>query len=68
MNDTGFESTVESTADTIKNSVSGFADDMGEKLGDALGEAQRLIKEYPAAALIGAVVVGFAAGRLLRRG
>lgn len=67
-----FNSAFDSTAETIKDSVNGFASDitsdMSEKLGDVFGEAQRLIKEYPAAALIGAVVVGFAAGRLLRRG
>lgn len=68
MDNTQFESTFESAADTIKDSVSGVAHDMSEKLGDALSEAQRLLKEYPAAALIGAVVIGFAAGRLLRRG
>jgi hypothetical protein len=68
MSNTNFESTFEDTAETIKSSVSGFAEDMSEKLGDAVGEAQRLLKEYPAATLIGAVVIGFAAGRLLRRG
>ena len=67
-----FNSAFDSTAETIKESVSVFASDitsdMSEKLDDAFSEAQRLIKEYPAAALIGAVVIGFAAGRLLRRG
>ena len=61
-------STFDSTAENIKESVSGIASDMSEKLGDVLGEAQRIIKENPAAALIGALVIGFAAGRLLRRG
>ena len=30
-------------------------------------DVRKVIKAYPAAALIGAVVVGFAAGRMLRR-
>jgi ElaB/YqjD/DUF883 family membrane-anchored ribosome-binding protein len=61
-------STFDTTAENIKDSVSEIASDMSERLGDVLGEAQRIIKENPAAALIGAVVIGFAAGRLLRRG
>ena len=37
------------------------------KLRDMLGDVQGALKAYPTAALIGAVVIGFAAGSLLRR-
>ena len=66
MDNTTFES-FESAAETIKETVGDFASDVSDKVDDLLGDAQRLLKAYPAAALIGAVVIGFAAGRLLRR-
>ncbi len=68
MSNAAFDSTVETIKDSVNGFASDIASDMSDTLGDALSEAQRLIKQYPAAALIGAVVVGFAAGRLLRRG
>jgi len=37
------------------------------KLNDMWGDVQGMIKRYPGVALIGAVVIGFAAGRLIRR-
>jgi ElaB/YqjD/DUF883 family membrane-anchored ribosome-binding protein len=57
----------ETTTDGIKESFNDIANEMKDRLGDAVGEAQKLIKENPAVALLGAVVIGFAAGRLLRR-
>ena len=60
--------TLENTASYLRdNSVGDMASDVNSRIGDMLGEVQKVIKAYPAAALIGAVVVGFAAGRMLRR-
>jgi hypothetical protein len=49
--------TLENTADYLRTN----------QLGDMWGDIAGVIKAHPTAALIGAVVVGFAAGRLLRR-
>ncbi len=63
MDTTSFED----AADAVQDAALDVASDVSRRLSDALGDAQRLLKEYPAVALIGAVVIGFAAGRLLRR-
>lgn len=60
-------STFETAAEAIKETVDDLASDVSSKVSDMFDDAQTLIKTYPAAALIGAVVIGFAAGRLLRR-
>jgi len=67
--------TLESAADTIKDVNSSIADTLGDaasyirnkKFTDMWDDAQGGVKAYPAAALIGAVAVGFVVGRLLRR-
>lgn len=60
-------STFETAAEAIKETVDDLASDVSSKVSDMFDDAQELLKTYPAAALIGAVVIGFAAGRLLRR-
>lgn len=57
----------ESAAEALKDAANDVASDVNRRVGDMLSDAQRLIREYPAPALIGALVIGFAAGRLLRR-
>jgi len=63
MHTTSFEEATEA----VQDAASDVASDVSRRMSDVLGDAQRLLKEYPAAALIGAIVIGFAAGRLLRR-
>lgn len=63
---------LDSAASTLLSGATSLEDTASylrsNKLRDMLGDVQGAIKAYPTAALIGAVVVGFAAGRLLRRG
>jgi hypothetical protein len=49
---------LESTASWLRN----------KNVRDMWSDVEGTIKDYPVAALLGAVVIGFAAGRLLRRG
>lgn len=61
--------TFEATADTIKHKIDDAASYFRDKQArDIWSDVEEQMKAYPVAALIGAVVVGFAAGRLLRRG
>lgn len=57
-------STLQSGADTLGNTASYIRKN---KVGDMWSDIGGLVKAYPTVALIGAVVVGFAAGRMLRR-
>lgn len=60
--------TLESAADNIKNKIDDAAAYFRDKEArDIWSDVEAQVKAYPVAALIGAVVVGFAAGRLLRR-
>ena len=78
----GLESAAEglhANADILPPSASRFAHQTSDKLeatasyvrknrsGDMLSDLEGLVSEYPAQALLGAVAVGFLAGRLLRR-
>lgn len=57
--------TLHSGAESLENTATYIRKN---KVRSMLGDAHGLIKSYPTAAVIGAVVVGFAAGRMLRRG
>lgn len=57
-------STLHSGADSLESTASYLRKN---KVGDMLGDIGGLVKAYPTVALIGAVVLGFAAGRMLRR-
>jgi len=74
--------TFESASDTITDTLHGLGDTaarVSEKVSDTIDDAasylrndlwddaQRIVKANPAAALLGAVAVGFVVGRLLRR-
>jgi hypothetical protein len=70
MADTPFST---SSSSPVAHSLSDTLDDTASWLRnmnvrDMWSDVEGTIKAYPVAALIGAVVVGFAAGRLLRRG
>jgi ElaB/YqjD/DUF883 family membrane-anchored ribosome-binding protein len=68
------------TADRLTSNVNQFAHDAADKISapadyvrekkvrDMVADVGACIKAYPTQALIGAVVVGFFAGRMLRRG
>jgi ABC-type transporter Mla subunit MlaD len=58
-------STLHSGADSLEDTAKYLRKN---KLSDMLGDVGGALKAYPTAALIGAVVIGFAAGRILRRG
>lgn len=58
-------SRLHSGADSLENTASYLRKN---KVGDMVDDISGLVKAYPTVALIGAVVVGFAAGRMLRRG
>lgn len=61
--------TFEAAADNIKHKIDDAAAYFRDKQArDVWSDVEEQVKAYPVAALIGAVVVGFAAGRLLRRG
>jgi hypothetical protein len=60
----GAASTLQSGADTLENTASYLRK---HKVGDMWSDLGGLVKKYPTVAIIGAVVVGFAAGRMLRR-
>lgn len=69
MADTPFPS---SPSSPVTHSLTDTLDDTATWLRnmnvrDMWSDVEGTIKEYPVAALIGAVAVGFAAGRLLRR-
>ncbi len=57
-------STLHSGADSLEDTAAYLRKN---KLRDMLGDVAGAIKAYPTAALIGAVVIGFAAARIMRR-
>src|ERR1022692_658625 len=70
---------IHANADKLPPNVSGFAHQTADKLGatanyvrgnkleDMVSDLGKYVKANPAQALIGALVVGFLAGRMLRR-
>ena len=70
---------IHANADKLPPNVSGFAHQAADKLGatadyvrgnkmeDMVSDLGKYVKANPAQALIGALVVGFLAGRMLRR-
>ena len=63
---------LDSAASTLHSGATSLEDSAeylrNNKVRDILRDVQGALKAYPTAALIGAVAVGFVAGRMLRRG